>query len=181
MEAIECIKTRRSIRKFSDVPVSRNIVEKIVEAAAMSPSWANTQTVRYLVTDERATIDRIALECYTDGHSNINMTLQSPLLIAVVSVAGIAGRYPDGSFKTTKEDRWENFDAGIAVQTFCLAAHALGVGTVIIGNFDEKKAGEIFAAEEGTYVSALIAAGFPAERPAERPRKPLSELLAYRP
>ena len=51
MEALECIKTRRSVRKYSDQPVTRETLDKIFEAVTYAPSWKNTQSVRYTVVD----------------------------------------------------------------------------------------------------------------------------------
>lgn len=66
------------------------------------------------------------------------------------------------------------FDAGLATQTFCLAAHDKGVGAVILGIFDETKVAEIIGIEEGQKVAALVAVGYADEDPAapkERVRK----------
>lgn len=52
MEALECIKTRRSVRKYSDQPVTRETLDKIFEAVTYAPSWKNTQSVRYTVVDD---------------------------------------------------------------------------------------------------------------------------------
>ena len=52
MEALECIKTRRSVRKFTEQPVDRALLEQIVAAAAYAPSWKNTQIARTLSTPE---------------------------------------------------------------------------------------------------------------------------------
>lgn len=48
MEAIECIKTRRSIRKYEDKPVDKSLIEEIIEVTRFAPSWKNSQTVRYI-------------------------------------------------------------------------------------------------------------------------------------
>ena len=52
MNAIDCIKTRRSIRKFEDRPVRKDLIEDLVVTASYAPTWKNTQTTRYIaVTD----------------------------------------------------------------------------------------------------------------------------------
>ena len=63
MEAIKCIKERRSIRKFKSDKVSRDVVNEIVEAAAYAPSWKNTQITRYTVIEDEALKAKIADEC----------------------------------------------------------------------------------------------------------------------
>ena len=94
-------------------------------------------------------------------------------------VHGRSGYERDGSFTTSKEDRWEVFDAGIATQTFCLAAHEKGIGSVIMGIFDENKVGELIDIEEGRKVAALVAVGYPAETPEAPKRKPVEELVRF--
>lgn len=49
MQTLDAIKTRRTIRKFTEEPVSHEVIEKIVEASAYAPSWKNTQTARYII------------------------------------------------------------------------------------------------------------------------------------
>ena len=71
------------------------------------------------------------------------------------------------------------FDAGIATQTFCLAAHEKGIGSVIMGIFDEDKVAELISLEEGRKVAALIAVGYPDEEPAQPKRKEVGELVRF--
>ena len=59
------------------------------------------------------------------------------MLIAVTFKKGRCGFERDGSYSTKKEDRWQMFDVGVASQTLCLAAHEAGLGTVIMGIWDE--------------------------------------------
>lgn len=51
MQTLDAIKTRRTIRKFTEEPVSHEVIEKIVEASSYAPSWKNTQTARYIIQD----------------------------------------------------------------------------------------------------------------------------------
>ena len=94
-------------------------------------------------------------------------------------IQGRSGYERDGSFTTSKEDRWEMFDAGIATQTFCLAAHEKGIGSVIMGIFDEAKVGELINIEEGRKVAALVAVGYPAETPEAPKRKTVEDLVRF--
>ena len=62
METVQCIKERRSVRKFTDEKVPQEVVKEIVELASYAPSWKNTQTIRYMLVEDRAIIDKIAAE-----------------------------------------------------------------------------------------------------------------------
>ena len=69
------------------------------------------------------------------------------------------------------------FDAGVASQTFCLAAHEQGLGTVIMGIFDEDKVAQLIQMPEDREMVALIALGYPNEEPIAPKRKTVDDLL----
>ena len=62
MELITAVKERRSIRKFQDKKVPRELLEEIVNISAYAPSWKNTQVARYVIVDDEATIKALATE-----------------------------------------------------------------------------------------------------------------------
>ncbi len=51
MNAEECIRGRRSIRKFKEQSIDHALLEKVVENASYAPSWKHTQTVRYIAVE----------------------------------------------------------------------------------------------------------------------------------
>lgn len=180
MDTIKCIKERRSIRKFKAEKVSKETINSIVEAASFAPSWKNTQITRYTVIDDPKIKEEIASECVLDFAYNAKTIVNAPQLVVVSCVLGRSGFEKDGSFSTSKEDRWENFDAGVAAQTFCLAAHDLGVGTVILGIFDDGKVAETVNLPEGEMVVALIPMGYPeGDAPSAPKRKSVEELVRF--
>ncbi|MFR7990329.1 MAG: nitroreductase family protein [Anaerovoracaceae bacterium] len=180
MEAIKCIKERRSIRKFKTDKVDRDTIGEIVSAASYAPSWKNTQITRYVVVEDESVKKKIAEECVLGFTYNTKTILNAPQLVVVSYVTGRSGFEKDGTYTTSKEDRWENFDTGVAVQTFCLAAHDKGVGTVILGIFDDEKIARAVSLMEGEKVAALIAMGYPeGEAPAAPKRKAAEELVSY--
>ena len=71
------------------------------------------------------------------------------------------------------------FDAGIACQTLCLAAWAQGLGTCIMGIYDEDKVPALLEVPEDQYVTAIVSMGYPAETPKAPKRKPLEEKVQY--
>ena len=75
---------------------------------------------------------------------------------------------------------FEMFDAGIAAQTFCLAAWERGVGTVITGYFDEEKITRLLNLPENQKVGCVIGLGYPDEEPAAPKRKSVEDLLTYK-
>ncbi|MGN0155242.1 MAG: nitroreductase family protein [Lachnospiraceae bacterium] len=179
MEALECIKTRRSIRKFKEELVSHETITRIMEAAAMAPSWKNTQISRYNIIEDRKILNEIAENCVLDFEYNQKTIKRAPQLVVVSMIEKRCGYERDGSFSTSKEDRWEMFDAGIASQTFCLAAHDMGIGTVILGIFDEDKVAKAISLPDGQKVAALIAMGYPDQECEAPKRKSVEELVRY--
>lgn len=178
MNTIECIKSRRSIRKYTSDKVDHSILESIISAASFSPSWKNTQITRYIAIEDTSILNKIVTD-FTPEY-NANTIRQAPMLIAVTMVTGRCGFERDGSYTTKKEDRWQMFDVGAACQTFCLAAHDAGLGTVIMGIFDEDGVSELLEIPEGQEIVALIALGSPDTEPIAPKRKATEDLLTYK-
>ena len=171
---------RRSIRKFQPTPVSPDTIRAIVAVAAYAPSWKNSQTTRYTLLTKREEIDRVADECTMGFQKNIDTLHGAPALIVLTTVNDRSGYERDGSFSTSKGTHWQSFDAGLAAEAFCVAAHDAGLGTVILGIYDEGKVKAVLNLPETESVSALIPIGVPAESPAAPKRKDVSELLRIR-
>lgn len=178
MNVTECLKTRRSIRKYKPDPVDHSIIDSIVSSASYSPSWKNTQITRYTAIENSSLLSEIADKFTPDYNSNI--IRQAPLLIAVTFIKGRCGYERDGSFTTKKQDRWQMFDVGAACQNFCLEAWNHGLGTVIMGVFDEDGISELLDIPDGQELGALIAAGYPDIAPDATKRKSVEQLLQYR-
>ena len=102
------------------------------------------------------------------------------MLIAVTFVRGRCGYERNGSFTTKKGDRWQMFDVGAACQTFCLAAWEHGLGTVIMGVFDEDGISGLLDIPQEQELAALVALGYPDIAPDAPKRKGTGELLQFR-
>ena len=169
MTANECIIGRRSVRRFTNQPVPHDILEKIVETA--SPSWKNTQITRYIAVEGEK---KAALaKCTSLFPGNGVIMENAPMVIAVTIIKERSGYERDGSYSTPKGDRWQMYDAGAASEAFCLAAYEQGLGTVIMGLFDEEEASKLLE------LAALIPIGYPAESPTAPKRKTVDDLLSY--
>lgn len=178
MNTVDCIKNRRSIRKFTPDPVDHSVIENIVSAASFSPSWKNTQITRYIAIEDSSLLGKIAKD-FTPSY-NSDIISQTPVLIAVTFLKGRCGFERDGSYTTAKKDRWQMFDVGVACQTFCLVAHEYGLGTVIMGVFDESGISTLLDIPKEQELAALIALGHPDIQPPAPKRKTVEDLLQYR-
>ena len=179
MDAITAIKERRSVRKFKNEKVDREIMKEIVDISRWAPSWVNYQIARYTLVDNEEMIKEIANEGVNGFVYNID-TLKNAKGVAVLSfLKGKSGTY-DKKYVTSKGSTWEVFDAGIACQTFCLAAHAKGVGTCIMGVIDEKSIAKIVNLPEEETVAALIVYGYEdEEHVAVSKRKNVEEIMRF--
>lgn len=178
MDAIECIKNRRSIRQFKQQTVDHTLLEECVETASYAPSWKHTQIVRYIAIEGELKND-IAINCTSSYPKNGTIIQNAPLLIAVTVIKGRSGFERDGSFTTSRGDSWQMFDAGVASEAFCLSAHAKGLGTVIMGIFDREKIEQKLNLPEDRELVTLIPTGYPDEEPVAPKRKSVLDLLSY--
>ena len=177
MNTTECIRTRRSIRKFKAAPVDHSLLESLISDTSYSPSWKNSQITRFIAIEDSSILDSIVQD-YTPSF-NSDIIKQVPVLLAVTFAKGRSGFERDGSFSTKKGDRWQMFDVGVACQTFCLAAHNAGLGTVIMGIWDEDGITKLLKLPDDQELAALIAVGWPDVDPDVPMRKSVDELLTY--
>ena len=177
MTANECIRGRRSIRKFTDQPVSHELLAQVVETASYAPSWKHTQITRYIAVEGEK--KNALAKCTAIFPGNGIIMENAPMVVAVNVIKNRSGFERDGSFSTPKGDRWPMYDAGVASEAFCLAAYEQGLGTVIMGLFDEEEASKLLELPEDRELVALIAVGYPAESPVAPKRKAVEDLLSF--
>ncbi|MCD6114019.1 MAG: nitroreductase family protein [Thermoprotei archaeon] len=152
--------TRRSIRKFKKKPVDLNLVLKILDVARYAPSAKNSQPWEFIVVTDEAVRERL---------SRIHMWA-SPIRKAPIAIVVVCDK--DASPTSY------HVDCANATMYIMLAAHALGLGTVWIQtlrNIDEIK--EILKIPEGKIPIAILALGWPDEKPEPKPRKRLEEIV----
>lgn len=179
MDAIKLIEQRRSVRKFKNKKVDKETMKEIVTISRWAPSWGNFQIARYTLVDDEATIKKLAIEGVNDFVYNIN-TLKEAKGVAILSIVnGLSGKLDQEYYVTSKTNNWEVFDAGIACQTFCLAAHAKGIGTCIMGVINDESIAEIVNLPKTETVAALIVYGYEEGESNVSKRKPVEEILRF--
>lgn len=158
---IDIIKSRRSIRKYENKPVTDAKIDKLLDAVRWSPSWANTQCWEIVVVKENH--HKIELQKCLPPKVNpaAKAVVQAPVVLALCAKAKKSGFY-NGTASTTYGD-WCMYDLGIATQSLCLLAHEMGLGTVIIGMFDHQKAARLLELPPGYNVVTLMPLGYPAK------------------
>ncbi len=192
MDTLEAIRNRRSIRQLKSDKIDDATLEKVLEAGRWAPSWGNTQCWRFIVvTDQDVKAQLNATRPVRPPPATASATappppppshpvIDAPVVIAVCAELNKAGVRPDGTPATDKGATWYMYDTALATQNLCLAAHALGLGTVIIGGgFDARKASDILKVPQGFAVVVLLPLGYPAQPGRTPTRKELPEIVFY--
>jgi nitroreductase len=175
-DLMSIIKGRRSVRRYLDKQVPDEHLQQILEAVQWSPSWANSQCWELVVVKDRAGKENLKEVLSATNPASKALT-EAPIIIALCGKLQTSGYYKGRA--TTKLGDWFMFDLGIAAQSLCLAAHHLGLGTVIVGFLDHEKAKKVLGVGEGYEVVALIPLGYPAKDSAAPKRREISEFTHY--
>ncbi len=159
MDAMENILTRRSVRRYTDRPISEETLHKLLTAAMSGPSCVNARDWSFLVVRDRETLNRMA---------DANGRPAEPLRGAAAGIL-VCGDL-ERAFPRAKE-YWV-VDGAIAAENLCLAAHALGIGSVWLGTWPQmdrvQRQRELFQLPEHIVPHSLIALGYPAGEPEAR-------------
>lgn len=138
MDFSELANKRQSDRQYQQKPVDRALLLQCLEAARVAPSACNSQPWKFVVVDEPSLVSEMASAAAGMGMNKF--AFQAPVIVAVVlEKMNLTARI--GS--VIKDKEYSLLDVGIAVEHFCLQASELGLGTCILGWFDEKKGQEI--------------------------------------
>lgn len=194
---ITAVNNRRSIRRYKNQNVPRQMIEEIIEAGILAPSSKNRQPWKFIVTSGAAKKEALAVMerglhreketpllpgCtqYIGGAENtLRIMEQAPIVIFIVNTLGLAIH----SVLTPEERIYEMCNAqsiGAAIENMCLAAEEQGLGSLWICDtcfaYEELNhwlgsEGELFAA---------LALGYADEQPAARPRKGIEEVTEWR-
>ena len=173
MKFEELIEKRQSDRKYTNEPVSRELIIKCLEAARMAPSACNSQPWKFIVVDNAELLQSMAEAAAGMGMNK--WVKQAPVIVAVtLEKMNFTARI--GS--VIKDKEYSLLDVGIAVEHFCLQAAELGLGTCIMGWFDEKKVKKLLNIGNKR-VPLLISLGYPAGETRTKARKPLDEMSSW--
>ncbi len=159
-ELMRIIKERRSIRKYEDKTVSDADLRTVLEAVRWSPSWANTQCWEVIVVRNPEVKEKLQ-ETIAPKNPATKAITAAPVVLVLCGKKDVSGYYENKV--TTKFGDWLLYDLGIATQSLCLAAHDLGLGTVIVGLFDHDKAREVLGVPDTHEVVTLVPMGHPAK------------------
>lgn len=174
MDFEELILKRQSDRKYLPKPVAKEDVVKCLEAARLSPSACNSQPWKFVIVDDRGKLTEMADAAEDMGMNKF--THGVPVMVAVV-LEKMNASARIGSLIKRKD--YCMLDLGMAVEHFCLQAADLGLGTCIMGWFDEKRIAKILDIPRGKRIPLIIAMGHPDGKTRKKLRKPMEEMSSW--
>lgn len=173
MDTMDAIRTRRSVRKFKPDPIPDDLLNKVLEAAQMAPSWANVQPWKFYVVKNSNMKEQLS-GLLSKNNPAAKGTANAPVVIVACAIKGISGYYK-GEQGTIHGD-YSMYDLGIATQNICLAAWNFGLGTVHAAYLDMEKAAELLKLPDNMVVMEIIPMGYPDHTPSAPKRKEIQEI-----
>ena len=161
MDTLNCIKTRRSIRKYQDSPIEWDKIVHILEAGKEAPTAGNLQHFKFIVISDagkRHAIAKASLEQY--------WMATAPIHIVICALPEKTGIF----FGIRGEKLYSIQNCAAAAQNMLLAAHELGLGGCWIGAFEEELVRDICGIDENGRPQIILTFGYPDEKP-PRPAK----------
>ena len=175
-DVMDVIKSRRSIRRYEDKEIPEEHIQQVLEAVQWSPSWANTQCWEVVLVKDAGMKEKLQ-EILSKNNPASKGIIQAPVVVALCGKVKNSGYYKGEA--RTKFGDWFMFDLGLATQSLCLAAHNLGLGTVIVGDLDHNKAKEVLGAGDDHEVVVLIPLGYPAKDSRAPKRREIGEFTHH--
>lgn len=178
MKFLELIEKRQSDRVYMDKKVAREKINRCLEAARLAPSASNSQPWTFVVIDEPELKDRVSHKTYGPLKSFNKFVPQAPVIIAMVMekpklITEAGGRI--------KKKEYPLIDIGIAAEHFCLQAAEEGLGTCMLGWFDEKAVKKLINVPKGKSIPLLITLGYTPDgyRLRKKIRKDFDKVVKY--
>jgi nitroreductase len=175
-DILSLIINRQSDRKYSNKPVDKEKLERIIEAGRMAPSACNAQPWKFIVVTDPGLVAKIADAASAKLIGMNTFVAQAPVQIVVVR------EKPNFSSKvgaTIKNKDYSLIDIGIATENICLQAQAEGLGSCIIGWFDENALKKLLDIPKSKRVELIITIGYSLSEHREKRRKPPEETVSF--
>ena len=170
MEVLDCIKTRRCIRKYQKKPVPWDVVSNILEAGRFAPSAGNLQNWKFIVV-----LDEEKRKAIAEAALNQFWIATAPVIIVIVAEPEKTKRY----YGDRGEKLYIIQDCAAATQNMLLESHNLGLGACWVGAFDEDMVRKTLGMPQEARPQAIITLGYPDEEPAEQAKHPLENVTYF--
>ena len=194
---IDCIYKRRSIRKFSDKSVSKEILEKILEAGKVAPSAKNRQPWKFIVfggeqkekllacmekgilREEQQPLLPYSTKGIPDCKNTLRIMKEAPIIIIVLNTNGYSP-----FIEINSDDRiteiCDTLSIGASIENILLKSTEIGIGTLWIANTCFAYPELVDFLNTQNQLIGAIALGYANETPPPRPRKNSADVIEYR-
>lgn len=177
MDFFELIKNRESVRGYLSQKVEREKIEKVLDTARLAPSACNSQPWKFVVIDDNELLSKISKSLYTPAIGINKFATTAPAFIIVIDEKR---NITSGVGSLIKKQDYTSVDIGIASEHICLAATELGLGTCMMGWFDEKEIKKILEIPKSRKIHLVISIGYyDKKEPKKKIRKDLKEIISY--
>jgi nitroreductase len=175
-KVLDLITSRQSDRKYSNKPVEKEKLDRIIDAGRMAPSACNAQPWKFIIVTDTELLKSIAKAASADLIGMNTFVAQAPVQIIVVR------EKPNFTSKvggTIKNKDYSLIDIGIASENICIQAEAEGIGSCMIGWFDEPLVRKILHIPRSKRVELIITLGYSLSEKRQKRRKPAEETVSY--
>jgi len=177
MSFLDLVKTRRSVREYLDKPVEREKIKRCLEAARLAPSARNLQPWNFLVIDNPELKEKVARKTFNKVISFNRFSLKAPVLILVLSERP---KLTNKIGEIVKDKPFVLMDIGMAAENLCLQATEEGLGTCILGWFDEEGIKKLLNIPASKRIELIITMGYPGDSPVlPKERKEMNQIRCY--
>ena len=177
MKFLDLVNKRQSVRKYLDKPVEREKVERCLEAARLAPSANNSQPWSFMVIDDPRLKEAVARKTFDRVISFNRFSLQAPVLILLLSERP---SFFSRIGSAVKDKQFSLIDIGITAEHLCLQATEEGLGTCMLGWFNEKGVKKLLNIPQQIRVELIITMGYPTyDEIQPKERKEINQLRSY--
>ena len=155
---LRLVKSRRSIRHFKNISIPRHDLTLCAESARYAPSACNSQPWKFIIIDAPLQKEKIAKTVLSGPYKMNSFAENAGAFIAIVSEKVKLSAWLGGKLRKTN---FSEIDIGIACSHLVLEAETLGIGTCILGWFNEKKLKRLLNVSRSKRIEILIALGYP--------------------
>lgn len=178
MKFHELILKRQSDRSYTNEPIDREIVNRCIDAARLAPSASNSQPWTFIIIDDIELKDKVSKKTFGPLKSFNKFVPQAPVIIAIVLerpkiITEVGGRI--------KKKEYPLIDIGIAAEHICLQATEEGLGSCMLGWFDERAIKSLLNVPENKNIPLLITLGYTPQgyKHRKKIRKSMDKVLRY--
>ena len=173
---IDLATNRQSVRSYKDSTVENDKIMRCIEAARLAPSACNAQPWRFIVVDNPSLKNKIADQTSNRLLPLNHFTKQAPVHVVLVMERP---NLTSGIGSSIRNKHFPLIDIGIAAEHFCLQATAEGLGTCMLGWFNENEVKRLLKIPRNKRAMLIITVGYPADNKIrDKKRKPFSEIFS---